>query len=132
MNMDCLFCKIGAGEIPSHKVNEDDQFIAFLEIKPHSKGHTVIIPKEHGVTIFDYEEYVLKKITIFIKQTMKKLQEKLSPDGYNVGWNHNPAGGQVVKHLHIHIFPRWHGDGGGSMHSIVNNSVDVEEVAKLF
>jgi len=65
---------------------------------------------------------------------MEKIQAVLKPDGFNVGWNQSPAGGQVVPHLHIHIMPRYEGDGGGSMHSIVNNpgSVSVGEVARLF
>ena len=65
---------------------------------------------------------------------MQKLKMKLKPDGFNVGWNDGEVAGQVVPHLHIHIFPRYKGDGGGSVHSIVNNPgrMSVQEVAKLF
>tara|TARA_Y100000310_G_C20358296_1_gene657737 strand:- start:201 stop:605 length:405 start_codon:yes stop_codon:yes gene_type:complete len=131
---DCVFCKVVKGEIPSYKVYEDENNLAFLDIKPHSKGHTVIIPKIHAETVFDLDDQKYKDILLVTKKTMKIIQDKLNPDGFNVGWNHNSAGGQVVPHLHVHIFPRYNGDGGGSMHSIVNNPGDlsVEEAAKLF
>lgn len=131
--MDCIFCKIVKKEVPCSKVYEDDFVLAFLDVKPHAKGHTVVIPKVHAETIFDLDDDVLKKIFVAVKKVMEVIQEKLTPDGFNVGWNHNTAGGQVVPHLHIHIMPRYNDDGGGSMHSIVNNpQVSVEEVAKLF
>jgi len=130
--MDCIFCKISNGDIPAQKVFENDSTLAFLDNKPHTKGHTVVIPKKHGETIFDFEDSVLQMLIVDVKKVMSLLQEKLNPDGFNVGWNHNTAGGQVVPHLHVHVMPRWNGDGGGSMHSIVKNPSDVDEVAKLF
>ena len=132
--MDCIFCKIVKKEIPCHKVYEDDGFLAFLDIKPHSMGHTVVIPKVHGERLFDLDDEIVKSIMKTVKKTMKLLQEKLQPDGFNVGWNDGTAAGQVVPHLHIHIMPRWNNDGGGSQHSIVNDpgSKSVDEVAELF
>ena len=69
-----------------------------------------------------------------VKKTMERLDKVLSPDGYSVGINHGKAGGQAVTHLHVHIMPRWNGDGGGIMHSIINEPGDlkVDEIAKLF
>lgn len=131
---DCIFCKIARKEIPAHLVYEDQEVLAFLDVKPHAKGHTVVIPKEHGVTVFDYTDKQLRELMVALRKTMNRIKEVLSPDGFNVGWNHNIAGGQVVPHLHLHIFPRYNGDGGGSMHSIVKNpgNKSVEEVGKLF
>ncbi len=130
----CIFCKIGAKEIPVHKVYEDSSVFAFLDIKPHTKGHTVVIPKKHGVRVFDFEDKQIGELFVSVRKVMEKLDGKLNPDGFNVGWNHNTAAGQVVPHLHIHIMPRYMNDGGGSMHSIVKNpgSMSVEDVAKLF
>ena len=121
------------GQIPCEKVYEDEDCVAFLDIKPHAKGHTVVIPKMHGETVFDLGEETLKKVMIAITNVMKRIHDVLSPDGFNVGWNHNTAAGQVVPHLHVHIFPRYSGDGGGSMHSIIKNpgTMTVQEVAKL-
>ena len=131
--MDCIFCKIMKKEVPCHKVYEDDSVLAFLDVKPHAKGHTVVIPKVHAETVFDLDDDVLEKLIVAVKKVMEMIKEKLTPDGFNVGWNHNTAGGQIVPHLHIHIMPRYNDDGGGSMHSIVNNpQVSVEGVAKLF
>lgn len=131
---DCIFCKIGKGEIPTYKVYEDTHCFAFLDVKPHAKGHTVVIPKKHSVTIFDLADADVKALILGVKNSMKIIQDKLNPDGFNVGWNHNSAGGQVVPHLHIHIMPRYINDDGGSIHSIIKNPGDlnVEEVAKLF
>lgn len=130
----CVFCKIANGEIPCHKVYEGKNVFAFLDINPHAKGHTVVIPKKHGETVFDLAEKDNKNIMAAIVKVMKIIQDRLNPDGFNVGWNHNTAGGQVVPHLHIHIMPRYNGDGGGSMHSVIKNSgnMTVEEVAGLF
>lgn len=129
----CIFCKIGAGEIPCHKVYEDTASFAFLDIHPHAQGHTVVIPKKHAETVFDLGEQEMQVLMQAVRKTMIKIDEKLHPDGFNVGWNHNPAGGQVVPHLHIHIMPRYNSDGGGSMHSIIKNpgKRSVEDVAKM-
>ncbi|HAZ28171.1 MAG TPA: HIT family protein [Candidatus Magasanikbacteria bacterium] len=131
---DCIFCKIINKEIPNHTIYEDNHSLAFLDIFPHAKGHAVVIPKIHAETIFDLNEELFKELSVAIKKTMNRIEEVLHPDGYNVGWNHEKAGGQVVPHVHVHIMPRWEGDGGGSQHSVIKNpgSMTVDEVAKLF
>lgn len=131
---DCIFCKIIKGEVPNYTVYEDETVLVFLDIFPHAKGHTVVVPKRHIETYFDLSDNELNKLSAGIKKAMEKIQTVLKPDGFNVGWNQSPAGGQVVPHLHIHIMPRYEGDGGGSMHSIIKNPGDVAvgEVAKLF
>ena len=130
----CVFCKIIKGEIPCHKVYEDESTLAFLDINPHAKGHTVVIPKNHGKTMFDIDPMDSIGLIGGVNATMKLIFEKLKPEGFNVGWNHNEVAGQVVPHLHVHIMPRYSGDGGGSMHSIISNpgDISVEEIAKLF
>lgn len=130
----CVFCKIAVGEIPCHKVYEDKHGLAFLDVKPHARGHVVIIPKKHAVGIFDLADGDARNLISSVVNTMKRIQQALQPDGFNVGWNQGTAAGQVVPHLHLHIFPRYNGDGGGSMHSIVRNpgEMSVESVARLF
>lgn len=134
MNSTCIFCKIGRGEIPCQKVYEDAATLAFLDIKPHAQGHTVVIPKVHAEMLFDLDAKTTEALFSSVKKTMQRIQEVLQPDGFNVGWNQNQAAGQVVPHLHVHIFPRYRGDGGGSMHSIISNpgTMSVEEAGKLF
>lgn len=123
-----------AKEIPNYTVYEDDRFLAFLDIFPHAVGHTVVIPKQHGETIFDYDDATISDLNLVIKKTMEKIQGALAPEGFTVGWNHGDAGGQAVPHLHVHIFPRWNGDGGGSMHSVVpkGKEINVAEVYAKF
>src|SRR3989344_2111775 len=134
MSTKCIFCRIGKREIPSDIVYEDKETLAFLDIKPHAKGHTVVIPKTHAETLFDLPEGKINAFFLGVKKTMESIQNVLQPDGFNVGWNQNAAAGQVVPHLHVHIFPRYRGDGGGSMHSIITSAGtrSVEEVAALF
>jgi len=129
----CPFCKIVAGEIPSHKVYENNLVLAFLDVKPHARGHTVIIPRIHQVLAKDLSESVYLALMKAVREVIRLLKDKLSADGFNVGWNDGSSAGQVVPHLHLHIFPRYNGDGGGSMHSIISHpgSQSVEEVARL-
>jgi histidine triad (HIT) family protein len=129
----CIFCKIAQGNIPAHKVYEDTNCFAFLDIKPHAKGHTVVVPKQHGTLVFDYADKEFQNLMLGVKKTMEILNKALNPDGFNVGWNHGSVAGQVVPHLHVHIMPRYINDNGGSMHSIIKNpgEISVEEVAKM-
>lgn len=130
----CIFCKIIAGEIPNYTVYEDDYALAFLDITPRAKGHTLVIPKKHAINLLELDEESVSNLLTAVKRTQEKINTVLKPDGYNIGWNHGEVGGQIVPHLHIHIIPRYNGDGGGNMHSIVNNPSDesIDEVYKLF
>lgn len=132
--MDCLFCKISTGELPCYKVYEDNKVLAYLDIHPHAKGHTIVISKKHLASIFDASSGEWNEIMAGVQAAAKRLQDVLKPDGLNIGINNGSAAGQVIPHLHWHIFPRWAGDGGGSVHSIVKNgnADEVKEIAKLF
>lgn len=131
---DCIFCKIIKGEVPNYSVYQDENVLAFLDIHPHAKGHTVVVPKEHKVHFVDLSEEEAKKFIIGVKKTIEKINSVLKPEGINVGWNDGESAGQVIQHLHAHIFPRYEGDGGSSMHGIINNpgEMKVEDIAKLF
>ncbi len=131
---DCIFCKIVAKQIPNYTVYEDDDVLAFLDIFPHAKGHTVVIPKQHYVYYNELPAETVSKLAVSVQKTMTRIKEVLSPDAFNVGWNDGKVAGQVVPHLHIHIFPRWEGDGGTSVHAIIKNSGNksVEDLAELF
>ena len=130
----CIFCKIVKGEIPCHKIYEDEDNLAFLDVTPHAKGHAMVIPKKHASVLTDLDDEGVKNLFVAVKKVTLRIKEVLNPDGFNGGWNNGEVSSQTVPHLHIHIFPRYNGDGGGSTHSIVNNPGDmsVEEVAKLF
>src|SRR3989339_1822685 len=117
--MDCIFCKIAAGEIPAYKVYESEQALAFLDIHPCAPGHTVVIPKKHSETELDAAPEVAVGVMQAVQKASAVLKEKLGPVGFNIGWNHGRFAGQAINHWHVHIIPRNTGDGGGSMHSIV-------------
>ena len=118
--MDCVFCKIINKQIPAYKVYEDENIFAFLDIDPLAKGHTVVVPKKHAENILDLDDDDLSQLFLGVKKITQHLQDKLQPAGFNIGINMRKYAGQAVEHLHIHILPRFKGDGGGSVHSIVD------------
>ena len=75
----CIFCKIASGEIPAQKIYEDKNALAFLDVRPHSKGHTVVIPKEHGQTVFEYSDKQLQELIVAVRKSMSRIKEVLSP-----------------------------------------------------
>ena len=132
--MDCLFCKIVSKEIPNYTVYEDENVLAFLDIHPCAKGHTVVVPKKHFADLSEMSAVDWQAMSGGLANVFSKIQKVLSPDGVNLGINNGKAAGQAVGHAHWHLIPRWNGDGGGSMHSIIRSGdgINVQEVAKLF
>jgi histidine triad (HIT) family protein len=110
-NMECLFCKIIAGEIPSNKIYEDDQTFAFLDIAPCNPGHTLVITKEHYSNLEEVPKEVLSHLISSVKMVGALIKDRLMVSGYNVQINNDPVAGQVIPHLHFHIIPRHENDG---------------------
>ena len=106
----CLFCKIINGEIPSYKVYEDEDTLAFLDISQVSKGHTLVIPKTHCENIFDLDEKSCQKLLNTVKYVSILLKEKLNVQNINIINNNGSVAGQVINHFHIHILPRHEND----------------------
>ena len=103
--MDCIFCKIIKGEIPSYKIYEDEVIYAFLDINPSSIGHTLIIPKEHTLDITTIDNNTLNHIMSKSKDIAKLLTTKLNADGFTLQQNNGFV--QEVKHFHLHIIPKY-------------------------
>jgi histidine triad (HIT) family protein len=118
---DCLFCKIANHKISSEIIYEDETALAFLDIFPRSKGHAVIIPKVHVENIIDLSEELIGPVFKSVKIVTEMINKALSPGGFTIGINQGRISGQSINHLHIHVIPRFDGDGGGSLHSVVNN-----------
>ena len=110
MKNDCVFCAIAAGEIPCFKVYEDDLVLAYLDINPFSKGHTLVIPKEHSKGLLDTDDETLAAVISRVKKVAAHVAASLGCDGFNILQNNGEAAGQTVRHLHFHIVPRWTGD----------------------
>ena len=103
--MDCIFCKIVNGEIPSYKVYEDDKILAFLDINPNAPGHTLIIPKEHTTDFLSISDEMLNYIMLKAKEIANLIHDKLNADGFTFAQNTGIA--QDVKHFHLHIIPKY-------------------------
>ena len=128
MKNDCIFCASAEGEIPSFKVYEDELVLAYLDINPFSKGHTLVIPKKHSAGLLDTDDETLAVIIARVKKVAAHLKEKLGCDGFNIVQNNGEAAGQTVRHVHFHIVPRWNGDDASSF---VNRKGDMEALKAL-
>jgi histidine triad (HIT) family protein len=104
---DCIFCQIAAGTMKAEIVLETPDAIAFLDKFPAAKGHVVVIPRAHAVTLPDLDDAAVAGMFRAVKDVMRKVTAALAPAGMNVGWNHGRTAGQVVDHLHVHVLPRW-------------------------
>ena len=108
--MDCIFCAIVDGKIPSAKVYENEHVFAFMDIAPANPGHLVVIPKQHYRNIYDIPAEVAGKIMEAVLPLAAAIREVLNPDGLNLIQNNEPAGFQTVFHFHLHLIPRWEAD----------------------
>lgn len=108
---DCIFCKIIKGELPCSKLYENEKVFAFLDLGPVSKGHSLVIPKEHYETLLDIPDELLKDVSIIVKKVSAAVKKAVNADGISIGQSNFKAAGQVVPHLHFHIMPRFDDDG---------------------
>ena len=106
----CVFCKIISGDIPAHKVYEDENFLAFLDIKPINPGHTLIIPKNHYANLSEIPENELSNMILIVKKVAVLLTKNLNFTDYTISENNGPLAGQSVAHFHFHIIPRFEND----------------------
>lgn len=107
----CIFCKIAGGDIPSSTVYEDEQFRVILDLSPATKGHALILPKQHYANIYEIDEMVLKDLIVLAKKVALAMKETLKCDGVNIIQNNEEVAGQTVFHFHMHIIPRYKDDG---------------------
>lgn len=108
---DCIFCKIIGGEIPSFKVYENEDVLAFLDIHPFSQGHCLVVPRKHFENIFDIEKDILEKVILAGKHIAEKIKVSLNADGIRLMQSNGSLAGQEVMHFHLHIIPRYESDG---------------------
>lgn len=108
---ECLFCKIAAGEIPCHKVYEDDSVLAFLDIKPLNPGHALIIPKHHATHLLETAEEDARALIGVAKKIAPAIVQSVGATGCNVNCNIGRSAGQLVFHTHVHVIPRYDDDG---------------------
>ncbi len=128
---DCIFCKIANSEIPSKVLFENDLALAFLDISPLSKGHTIVIPKNHYSNLEDIPDYELSEVYKVVKNLAIRIRNNLDIDGYNILQNNFTAAGQVIKHFHVHIIPRNYDDKKFKI-VIPRNKATEEELENAF
>lgn len=107
---DCIFCQIVKGDIPSNRVYEDKEFLAFLDINPVNKGHVLIVPKRHYENSLETPEELLGGIVALAKKIGLALKKAVGAQGVNFGVNNGAAAGQVIFHTHWHVIPRFESD----------------------
>ena len=106
--MDCIFCKIIAGELPTSKIYEDESLFAFLNINPVHKGHALLIPKKHVSTIFDADDALLEHLAVTLKKLAGSIMKTVGAQGCTISSNN--GAGQQIPHLHWHLIPRFTDD----------------------
>lgn len=109
----CIFCKIANGEIPSATLYEDEDFRVILDLGPASKGHALILPKEHYPNLYELPDEVAEKVIKLAKKMITRMTKALGCDGFNVVQNNGTAAGQTVFHFHMHLIPRYKNDNAG-------------------
>jgi len=110
---DCVFCMIRDGKIPSAKIYDDARTLAFMDINPLSRGHCLVAPKAHAATLYEVDLEDFKAVAATAKKIASALKRALSPDGLNLLQANGAAAFQSVPHFHLHLIPRWAGDGKG-------------------
>lgn len=128
----CIFCKIANGEIPSTTLYEDEDFRVILDLGPATRGHALLLPKEHYKDLFDLEDEVAAKALVRAKRIAGRLQKAVGADGMNLVQNNGEAAGQTVFHFHMHLIPRYQDDHAGILWELGSTTPeDMAEVKRL-
>ena len=107
----CIFCKLAGGDIPTATLYEDEQFRVILDASPATKGHALVLPKQHYADLFEIDEAVLRDLIVVGKKVAAAMKQVLGCDGVNLVQNNGVCAGQTVFHFHLHVIPRYEGDG---------------------
>lgn len=126
-----IFGKILRGEIPAHKVYEDDMALAFMDIMPRAEGHVLVIPKEGSRNLLDVSPDTLAALMKRVQHVAKALQSAFRADGLTLHQFNESAGGQVIYHLHFHLLPRWDGVALRPPGTMADNEILAEQAAKI-
>lgn len=124
----CIFCDIIDNKIPSKKIYEDENILAILDISQATKGHTLVIPKKHFDNITEVDKSTLSKLISVSQDLAKQITDRLNAKGFNLLVNTNEAAGQTVKHMHLHILPRYEDDNLTMIFK--ENDYDLDELLK--
>jgi histidine triad (HIT) family protein len=107
---DCLFCGIVAGSVPAQIVDSDEHTVAFMDISPATRGHALVVPREHAADLMAVSDADLERTMVAAKRLARRIDEVLEPAGFNVLNSCRPAAWQTVFHFHVHVIPRYDDD----------------------
>jgi histidine triad (HIT) family protein len=107
---DCIFCRIIAGELPGQVVQEDERTVAFMDISPATRGHALVVPRNHSRNLLEIEREDLEATVLAAQALARRMRERLGADGVNLLNSCGPAAWQTVFHFHVHVIPRYEGD----------------------
>lgn len=127
----CIFCKLANGDIPTNTIYEDEDVRVILDMSPATKGHALILPKEHYANIYEMDDVLLGKVMKVAKTVVTHATKVLSCDGYNLVQNNGSVAGQTVFHFHLHLIPRYEKDNNEGMISWTPKEVPGEELKQL-
>ncbi len=129
---DCIFCKIIKGDIPSRTVYEDELFKVIMDIEPATRGHLLILPKNHYDDLFALGEEESKAIIPLAQKLGEKLKKELNCDGLNLVQNNGAAANQTVMHFHLHLIPRYENDNNKERLSWNHEELTAEQLDEIF
>ena len=127
----CIFCKLANGVFPTNSIYEDDDFNVILDASPATKGHALILPKEHYANIYEMDEELLGKAAKLAKKIITHEKEVLGCDGYNIVQNNGEVAGQTVFHFHMHLIPRYGNDENKKIIEWDQNEFSEEEMKSI-
>lgn len=129
---DCIFCKLSNGEIPTNAIYEDDDFKVILDMGPATKGHALILPKEHYANLFELPEEIASKVMVLAKRQATKMKDRLNCQGFNLVQNNGECAGQTVMHFHYHLIPRYENDNQNILWEPTSPSAEeLKEICQL-
>lgn len=129
---DCIFCKIANGEIPARTIYEDQMFRVILDLSPATRGHALIIPKDHFQDLFDLGSEQAAALLEVAQEVGTHMKEVLGMDGLNLVQNNGEIAGQTIFHFHLHLIPRYKNDGNGDRLAWNHMEITPEELDELY
>lgn len=127
----CIFCKIIGGEIPSHTIYEDEEFKIILDVNPATRGHALILPKNHVANLYEIPEETAGKVLKLAKKMAAHMTDVLHCDGFNLLQNNNETAGQTVFHFHMHLIPRYKGAKNDDILNYTHETFTAEEMSNI-
>ena len=127
---DCLFCKIARKEIPATVLHENDRTLCFMDIKPVNQGHALVIPKKHFTDYASTSDEALREMAVMARRLGEAMMKSLGAPGFNIAVNNGRAAGQLVDHVHLHVIPRFEGDGHAQWHGEAYKEGEMVAVAE--